>query len=186
MGRIKKDSTKLPLARGNASKKIIEKAFTTKKKNHIKLENGDAPHVKRPHRWKPGTVALREIKHEQRKVELSMPKAPFQRLVREIAQDIVPDIRFSRGALAAAQTATEQFLIELMADSQVAACHAKRITINDKDMQVVCHLQHIDAPSRPSHANEEVDDHKFVYVEHPPAVDASAVIADAVADDDMD
>jgi len=43
--------------------------------------------VKKPHRFRPGTVALREIRHYQKSIELLICKSPFQRLVREIAQD---------------------------------------------------------------------------------------------------
>ena len=43
--------------------------------------------VKKPHRFRPGTVALREIRRYQKSTELLIRKLPFQRLVREIAQD---------------------------------------------------------------------------------------------------
>ncbi|KAE8666791.1 histone H3.3 [Hibiscus syriacus] len=43
--------------------------------------------VKKPHRYRPGTVALREIRKYQKSTELLIRKLPFQRLVREIAQD---------------------------------------------------------------------------------------------------
>src|SRR5882757_5130882 len=42
--------------------------------------------VKKPHRYRPGTVALREIRRYQKSTELLIRKLPFQRLVREIAQ----------------------------------------------------------------------------------------------------
>ena len=50
--------------------------------------------VKKPHRYRPGTVALREIRRYQKSVELLIRKLPFQRLVREIAQDFKTDLRF--------------------------------------------------------------------------------------------
>ena len=43
--------------------------------------------VKRPHRYRPGTVALREIRRYQKSTELLCRKGPFRRLVREVAQD---------------------------------------------------------------------------------------------------
>lgn len=43
--------------------------------------------MKKPHRFRPGTVALREIRRYQKSTELLIRKLPFQRLVREIAQD---------------------------------------------------------------------------------------------------
>ena len=47
--------------------------------------------VKKPHRYRPGTVALREIRRYQKSTELLIRKMPFQRLVREIAQDFKTD-----------------------------------------------------------------------------------------------
>jgi histone H3/H4 len=42
--------------------------------------------VRKPHRYRPGTVALREIRKYQKSHDLLIRKLPFQRLVREIAQ----------------------------------------------------------------------------------------------------
>ncbi len=50
--------------------------------------------VKKPHRYRPGTVALREIRKYQKSTELLIRKLPFQRLVREIAQDFKTDLRY--------------------------------------------------------------------------------------------
>lgn len=41
--------------------------------------------IKRPRRYRPGTVALREIRRYQKTTELLIRKLPFQRLVREIS-----------------------------------------------------------------------------------------------------
>uniref|UniRef100_A0A8C4VHI7 Histone H3 n=2 Tax=Gopherus TaxID=38771 RepID=A0A8C4VHI7_9SAUR len=54
--------------------------------------------VKKPHRYRPGTVALREIRRYQKSTELLIRKLPFQRLVREIAQDFKTDLRFQSSA----------------------------------------------------------------------------------------
>jgi histone H3 len=59
--------------------------------------------IKKPHRFKPGTVALREIRKYQKSTELLIRKLPFQRLVREIAQDFKTDLRFQGSAIAALQ-----------------------------------------------------------------------------------
>jgi len=92
--------------------------------------------VKQPHRWRPGTVALREIRRFQKSTELLIKKLPFQRLVREIAQEIKPDIRFQSSALGALQEASEAFLVGLFEDTNLCAIHAKRTTILVKDMQL--------------------------------------------------
>lgn len=59
--------------------------------------------VKKPHRYRPGTVALREIRRYQKSTELLIRKLPFQRLVREIAQDFKTDLRFQSAAVGALQ-----------------------------------------------------------------------------------
>ena len=48
----------------------------------------------RPHRYRRGTVELPEIRRYQKSTELLIRKLPFQRLVREIAQDFKTDLRF--------------------------------------------------------------------------------------------
>jgi histone H3 len=63
--------------------------------------------VKRKHRYRPGTVALREIRRFQKTTDLLVKKMPFQRLVREIAQDFKSDLRFQTAALMALQEAAE-------------------------------------------------------------------------------
>ena len=62
--------------------------------------------VKKPHRYRPGTVALREIRRYQKCTELLIRKLPFQRLVREIAQDFKTDLRFQSSAVMALQEAS--------------------------------------------------------------------------------
>ena len=69
---------------------------------------------KRRRRYRPGTVALREIRRYQKSAGLLMPKLPFQRLVREIARGIVgKDVRFQSTALFALQEAAEAHLVSL-------------------------------------------------------------------------
>ena len=90
--------------------------------------------VKRPMRYKPGTVALREIRRYQKTTELLIRKLPFSRLVREVAQDFKTDLRFQRNAIGALQEAAEIFLVGLLEDTNLCAIHAKRVTIFPKDM----------------------------------------------------
>ena len=92
--------------------------------------------VRRPHRFRPGTVALREIRKYQKNTELLVRKLPFQRLVRELAQDFMTDLRFASSAVLALQEATESYLVGLFEDSNLCAIHAKRVTIMPKDMQL--------------------------------------------------
>ena len=93
--------------------------------------------MRKPRRYRPGTVALREILRYQKSTELLIRKVPFQRLVREIAQDLGKmSIRFQSGAIIALQEASEAYLVGLLKDSNLCAIHAKRVTIMPKDIQL--------------------------------------------------
>ena len=94
--------------------------------------------VKKPHRYRPGTVALREIRKYQKSTDLLLRKLPFQRLVREITQDLKPhgDLRFQSNAIFCLQEAAEAYLVHLFEDTNLCALHAKRVTIMPKDLQL--------------------------------------------------
>ena len=93
--------------------------------------------VPRPlRRYRPGTVALREIRKYQRTTELLIAKRPFQRLIREISQDFKSDVSYQASALLALQVASEDYLIGLFEDVQLCAIHAKRVTILPQDMKL--------------------------------------------------
>ena len=91
---------------------------------------------RRRRRYRPGTVALREIRRFQKSTELLIRRMPFQRLVREIAQTYSPYLRFQSGAILALQEAAEAYLVGLLEDSNLCAIHAKRVTIMPRDMQL--------------------------------------------------
>ena len=122
--------------------------------------------VKKPHRYRPGTVALREIRKYQKSTELLIRKLPFQRLTREIANEVLAakqrdlyvnvdgmdmrrpeakgcrtehicDLRFQATSVMALQEAAEAQLIGVLEDTNLCAIHAKRVTIMPKDMQLV-------------------------------------------------
>lgn len=97
--------------------------------------------VKKPHRYKPGTVALREIRRFQKSTELLIRKLPFQRLVREIAQDFKTDLRFQSSAIGALQESVEAYLVSLFEDTNLCAIHAKRVTIQKKDILLARRLR---------------------------------------------
>ena len=96
------------------------------------MKNG----VKKPHRFRPGTVALREIRRLQKCGHTLVPPHRFARLVREIGQEFKSELNWASGGLAATQEAGEQYLTGLMEDTQLCAIHAKRVTIYPKDMQL--------------------------------------------------
>ncbi|XP_038155715.1 histone H3-like [Cyprinodon tularosa] len=115
------------------SKKAPRKQLATKAARKSAPATGG---VKKPHRYRPGTVALREIRRYQKSTELLIRKLPFQRLVREIAQDFKTDLRFQSSTVMALQEASEAYLVGLFEDTNLCAIHAKRVTIMPKDIQL--------------------------------------------------
>ena len=94
--------------------------------------------IRKPHRFRPGTVALREIRKFQTSTTLLIRKLPFQRLVREIASDFKTDLMFQSQAILALQEASEAYLVGLFEDANLVAINAtgKRVTIMPKDIQL--------------------------------------------------
>ena len=119
-------------ARKNTGAKAPRKHIATKHAAKAQPHGG----VKKPHRYRPGTVALREIRKFQKSTELLIRKLPFQRLVREIASEFKNDLRFQSSAVLALQEAAESYMVGLFEDTNLCAIHAKRVTIMPKDMQL--------------------------------------------------
>ncbi|CAB1452753.1 unnamed protein product [Pleuronectes platessa] len=94
--------------------------------------------VKKPHRYRPVAVALREIRHYQNSTELLICKLPFQRLVREIATAFNT---FQSSAVMALQKASEAYLVGLFEDSNQCAIHTKRVTIMPQDIQLASRIR---------------------------------------------
>ena len=94
--------------------------------------------VKKPCRYRPGTVALRQIRKYQKSTELLIRKLPFQRLVKEVVRELFPteSYRFQSTAVLALQEASESFLVSMFDDVNCIAIHGKRVTIQVKDIQI--------------------------------------------------
>ena len=110
------------------------------KKSGMKAPKGG---VKRLHRYRPGTVALKEIRRYQKTTELLIRKLPFQRLVREIAGDpkvilspLCGKVKFQSAAVMALQEAAEAYFFGLFEDTNLCTIHAKHVTIMPKDNQL--------------------------------------------------
>ena len=110
-------------------------------KSAKKAKTPAAPGTKRQHRWRPGTVALREIKKFQKSTDLLIRKAPFQRLIREFAEKQKSGLKWQSAACAAMQEATESYVVSLLSDTNLCAIQAKRVTIMPKDIQLAKRLR---------------------------------------------
>lgn len=127
---------------GKAPRKGIaskgKKSGATKKKASTSQSSTG---VKKPFRYRPGTVALREIRRYQKGTELLLRKLPFQRLIREIATEGKEGMRFQSSAIIAMQEATEAHMVNLFADTCLCAIHGRRVTIMPKDIQLARRLR---------------------------------------------
>ena len=127
---------------GKAPRKNLAKKLPARKRHPV------APAiVKKPRRYRPGTVALREIRRYQKTTDLLIPKAPMSRAVREVLVNVEggTDLRMQSIALAAVHEASEAFTVGLMEDANLCAIHGKRVGVLPKDMQLARRLRGEDA-----------------------------------------
>jgi histone H3 len=113
-------------ARKSTGGKLPRKHLATKSARKSAPATGG---VKKPHRYRPGTVCLREIRRYQKSTDLLIRREPFMRLIREMAQSFKADLRFQSTALLAKQEASEAWVVGLFEDTNLCAIHAKRVTI---------------------------------------------------------
>ena len=150
MARVKQTARKTIGGKGHrftmlsaARQRAVEGAATQAAAAAPRLILGARGGVKKPHRYRPGTVALREIRRFQKTTELLIRKAPFQRLVREIAQKISKnkDLRFQSLAVLALHEASEAYMVGMFEDTNLCALHAKRVTIMPRDILLARRLR---------------------------------------------
>lgn len=132
-------------SRNMSRKTIDQEAFIKPRKQLASKKARDAANKRKmlnknkKKRYRPGTVALREIRKYQRSTELLMPKLSFQRVVREIAYKIAQKnkkepYKFQTSAITALQEAAENYLVILFEETNLCAIHANRVTIQPKDV----------------------------------------------------
>ena len=145
---------------GKKSKKRQRVTFARKSR---KARKTGVPGVKKTMRWRPGTVALRDIKRYQGTTNMLLRRLPFQKLVREICQDWKSDTKWAASALLALQEATEGFMIKLFESMNLVAIHGNRVTVLKKDFSLIVNhfrpdiKQHV-APQIKDFKSEEVDE----------------------------
>ena len=99
---------------------------------------GGGQNPKKKHKFRPRSMALREIRRYQKSTELLIRKLLFLRLVRETIVDVTGknDYRLGHGAVKALQEAAEAYLVGLFEDTNLCAIHAKRVTITPMDIKL--------------------------------------------------
>nr|BAF49731.1 centromeric histone H3-like protein_1 [Lepidium virginicum] len=128
----------------NAQQTIPTTSPATNSKKGAKRTKETMPQSsnKKTYRYKPGTVALREIRHFQKSTNLLIPAASFIREVRCITQAVAPPQinRWTAEALVALQEAAEDHVVGLFSDSMLCAIHARRVTLMKKDFELARRL----------------------------------------------
>lgn len=129
--------TKALATKANKEKKLISKQKMKGKKASPETNEKDSQAskgLKRKLKTRPGQVALREIRKYQKSTDHVIRRMPFQRLVRDIAKQVMPDAKFNSNALKAMQECTEMYISRLFEDTNLCCIHAKRKTLFVKDM----------------------------------------------------
>lgn len=138
-----------------ARKKLLAQKMDRKKsekndKSGVKTSAKD-PVVKRPRRFKPGTIALREIKKYQKSTELVLQKAPLQRVIKSIMHAYNAQLRMSSTGALIIQEAVEAHIISLLADCNLCAQHARRVSIQPKDFYLARRIRGKQGEPVPTH-----------------------------------
>lgn len=100
---------------------------------------------KKKHRYRPGTVALREIRKFQRSTEILTKKAPFRRVLDQICMEeggLTEQFRLQSDIIPLLQEAAQSHLIQVMEDANLCTIHAKRITVKPIDVQLARRVRH--------------------------------------------
>ena len=113
----------------------------------VKAAAPAAPAVKKAHKWRPGTVALRQIKKLQKGTDTLLQRAKFARMMRESINRRVTapggddgQMRMTAGAVSALHEATEAYMVSTFANANLCALHAKRVTVMPRDLHLARRL----------------------------------------------
>ncbi|GET87950.1 histone h3 [Leishmania tarentolae] len=123
-----------------ASRKMNKKSRSIAKKEAKSMRGTSSGGAHRRH-WRPGTVALREVRKYQRSTELLIARTPFRRLVKEIMSTFKDTMHIRHSAMEAIQEATESYVVGLLGDANLCTIHAKRVTLYPKDLQLALRLR---------------------------------------------
>ena len=121
-------------ALASKANKLEKNQKKPQKKSQTKKKSSTQEGEKKKRKYRPGEVALREIRKYQKTTDLVIRRLPFQRLCRDVAHEIMPEVRFQQATLQALQECTEMYIAALFEDTQLCTLHAKRVTVFQKDM----------------------------------------------------
>eukprot|EP01061_Rhynchopus_euleeides_P019334 TRINITY_DN31752_c0_g1_i1.p1 TRINITY_DN31752_c0_g1~~TRINITY_DN31752_c0_g1_i1.p1 ORF type:complete len:165 (+),score=16.90 TRINITY_DN31752_c0_g1_i1:48-497(+) len=134
---VRPEVASLASLKGTGSKSARTKGAVTGKSKDRKVKRKAKKAkkaTKKSFKWRPGTVALREIKDIQKSSRLLLQKAPFQRLVRDTLKELKTDLWFKPTALEAMQEATESYMVGLFEGAVILQLHRGKKTLTWKDL----------------------------------------------------
>lgn len=95
-------------------------------------------------RYRPGTVALREIRKYQKEVKILFRKLPMQRLYRDVLKDMkdalgnpVSGLRLQGQALRNLDEIVQSYIVSRYEAGNLCTIHAKRVTLMKKDLDLI-------------------------------------------------
>lgn len=126
------------------------KIASSEKAARIKGEGGINPFLLREKKNRKRVVGghvLNEIRKLQDNTDYLLPRAPFQRLVKEICQDnFEEEIRWTTLSMQALQTSAEEYMVGLFEDSYLCSMHCKRVTLLSQDLQLARRIRGLSDP----------------------------------------
>jgi histone H3 len=126
---------------GFESKKLATKSSKSTEKKVLAKKAKTTQSGEKKRRWHPGTKALREIRKLQKTGETIIARAPIRRLVGQISSDLKNGLRWQSSAVDALHEATESYIVNLLADANLCAIHAHRVTCQPKDLSLARRLR---------------------------------------------
>tara|TARA_B100002019_G_C21235327_1_gene582408 strand:- start:97 stop:1245 length:1149 start_codon:yes stop_codon:yes gene_type:complete len=109
-----------------------------KKKSSEEEDSSGKDTVKKPHRYKPGTVSLREIKKYQKMSNvLILAKFPFEKFVREVFKDYRDNVKISKQVFGLMQYFIENYIVDILHKANLLAIHSGRVKLMPSDIDFV-------------------------------------------------
>eukprot|EP01062_Namystynia_karyoxenos_P048777 TRINITY_DN37261_c0_g1_i11.p1 TRINITY_DN37261_c0_g1~~TRINITY_DN37261_c0_g1_i11.p1 ORF type:complete len:140 (+),score=54.43 TRINITY_DN37261_c0_g1_i11:71-490(+) len=124
--------TKAPQRKVSSGK--APRASVTKKSKKEKKSRKSGGEGGKKRRWRPGVVAVREIRRLRKSGKLLLQKAPFQREVRSTVEKYKEDVWFKPSAMDALQEATESYLVGVFEGAVILQLHREKKTLTWKDL----------------------------------------------------
>lgn len=130
---------------GGVIPNIHESLLTKKPRKKKKIKENVSCDNKKVHRFRPGTVSLREIKKFQKTSNhLTFAKFPFERYIRNIVNNLNNGMKISKDVFTLLQYYVEQFVVDFLRDANLAAIHSGRVKLMQSDIDFMYKLRNYD------------------------------------------